>query len=447
MPKRCEQEIFAPMELGKTGLNLHARAVGRPDRLVILIHGLGGSAYKTWGNLPRYLFENAQVPMDVAVYGYTSGHKRLVHPFAGSLDGRVDQLHAELLELESDYDAIHVVGHSLGGVLAGLLAMEYFHRRPANMRSGIAQLASVVALASPRLGTAWSSVPLRWLNQDLRALRFGSRHTSNAQDFFLGGAVNTSASRYSSDDEFLIPTFACVATDDAFVKKFSATFGVPMGQRKYLNVSHTNIAKPDGPTDDQVSWLLKTVRRIEASRQDNRQIAHTARHASGPRRTDPSIVTELWTSPGPSSWTQAFDEAVQNTSTADIQVYDRRDANRRSDLIVSVSSAEAVLARSSLEQQKVIEVLAAQSQVPETTVGFSPVGAQHEPAVAELGAWIADSWKQTIWLEGSEDATAFGDTVSKWLQLLISRRRYELRVRFGSAWTSDGGLDVKEIVE
>lgn len=68
-----------PSETGR--LKFYRHAGRRPETLVLLVHGLGGRGSQTWEDLPELLLDqDAQLPgrpVDVAVFDYASGLRRL----------------------------------------------------------------------------------------------------------------------------------------------------------------------------------------------------------------------------------------------------------------------------------------------------------------------------------------------------------------------------------
>jgi hypothetical protein len=55
---RLPQIEFCASQFDAGGFNLHRHEPHGepPPTLVVLVHGLGGSGYKTWGELPERLF-------------------------------------------------------------------------------------------------------------------------------------------------------------------------------------------------------------------------------------------------------------------------------------------------------------------------------------------------------------------------------------------------------
>jgi hypothetical protein len=66
-------------------LVIHARPDSSHDHLAVFLHGLGGRRYATWGELPRFLFEDCG-ELDVGLYDFADAFLRAVAP-STTLDG------------------------------------------------------------------------------------------------------------------------------------------------------------------------------------------------------------------------------------------------------------------------------------------------------------------------------------------------------------------------
>src|SRR5262249_17972075 len=109
-------------------LFVHRRIGGSMSRkLIIFVHGLGGSRYETWEagvdesqrrrSFPRLMFEEEEKlnDADIGLYTYVSGIKRL---WTASIDlPREATVMAQALRDAKSYDRIVLIGHSMGGLL------------------------------------------------------------------------------------------------------------------------------------------------------------------------------------------------------------------------------------------------------------------------------------------------------------------------------------------
>ena len=89
---------------------------------VVFVHGIGGDFRETWGEFPALLASDPDLPqMDILLWGYRTGFGPLPDVHGQKVLG--DHLISELdIRVEEDV-AVHLVGHSMGGlvVLGGLV--------------------------------------------------------------------------------------------------------------------------------------------------------------------------------------------------------------------------------------------------------------------------------------------------------------------------------------
>src|SRR6185437_1790243 len=130
MPRTVLQERFAPVAAVRYQINVHQHPVGR-RRVLVFVHGLAGSAYKTWGNFLRFCFDDEDTATDVAVFGYPTLLKRAVGRQV-PIDRTVVHLEQEIASLAQEYKEVFLVGHSLGGLLVEWAAMRAVQSSGAN---------------------------------------------------------------------------------------------------------------------------------------------------------------------------------------------------------------------------------------------------------------------------------------------------------------------------
>ena len=89
---------------------------------VVFVHGLRGHFAGTWGKFPELLATDADLPsLDIFLWGYRTG---ALHPLVADVTTVGGELMSELrVRMQSD-NALHLVGHSLGGlvILHGLVS-------------------------------------------------------------------------------------------------------------------------------------------------------------------------------------------------------------------------------------------------------------------------------------------------------------------------------------
>jgi triacylglycerol lipase len=117
----------------------HPAPAARPARPVLLVHGLGGTK-SSWSYLARTLSARGLI-VDAITYP----------PFGTSVEQLADRLTAEVERLlsQTGADKVHLVGHSLGGVVIAQA-----------MASGrlTGRVDTVITLGAPFGGSPWATV-------------------------------------------------------------------------------------------------------------------------------------------------------------------------------------------------------------------------------------------------------------------------------------------------
>ncbi len=154
---------------------------------VFLVHGYGHNHSGYWllkSRLKRAGFRHV----------YTLNYNPLLHDVASAatrLRHRVEQVCAGL-----DHPYIHIVGHSMGGIVA-----RYYVQR----LGGHAHAIRVITIASPHQGTYAANLPAILLGRTARQLRYASRfiRSLNEDDTVPHHVHWTSI--YSPQDELVVP--------------------------------------------------------------------------------------------------------------------------------------------------------------------------------------------------------------------------------------------------
>jgi len=122
------------------------------NKLVIFVHGLGGHRYgrnSTWGNFPRYIFED--IPeLDVGMYQYRTLRGRFLSIRSVSIENEALVFADLVRDALGNYKNIILVGHSMGG----LLCKATIHRLlETEDRNTLARVAGLILMATPQLGS------------------------------------------------------------------------------------------------------------------------------------------------------------------------------------------------------------------------------------------------------------------------------------------------------
>jgi len=216
---------------------IHARSRRVATNLVVFVHGLTGHRYGYWGQTPRFVLEDLPTA-DVGLYFYRTAWRRL--RFFRSIDVEQEaRVFADALRQLRLYDAITVVGHSMGGLLAKAAIVDLVNR---NQKRTLRRISGLVLLACPQLGSL--RVP-RWLkafSRDGRAL-FPHNRTIQRIDTVFATQLSIDQAADPLDREN-VPTWAVVAAEDFWVDALSAGIGVPEGQKHTVRGTHGSIIQP-----------------------------------------------------------------------------------------------------------------------------------------------------------------------------------------------------------
>lgn len=147
---------------------------------VVFVHGLGGHFHKTWGKFPELLTTDPNLPrLDVYLWGYRTG---AMLPLVSDKQTVGGELISDLVVQFQEDNALHLVGHSMGGliILEGLVAEMVARRaqqKPANCVGFISLFASPVsgstaaAMVKQTLGKLWGLRAL--VNRQIASLARG----------------------------------------------------------------------------------------------------------------------------------------------------------------------------------------------------------------------------------------------------------------------------------
>jgi pimeloyl-ACP methyl ester carboxylesterase len=449
MVARLAQALFQPADFDVSRTNLHYSPESPSRILAFFIHGLGGSAYGTWGDFPKYLFETTgQGRCDVAVFDYTSGLRRLKSRKAtkATMEFYISQVADAIRDAESGYDAIFLIGHSLGGIIAESAAMNYLLNRSPAPYEELSPLAAIIYMASPRAGSGWSPPVIGNLVGEGRMLRTFSLHSSGVDSYMVSRTDVALTAPFAPHHVFL-PRYAFYSGADRWVKQFSSTFGIPVNQRIPVLTSHTAMVKPRQSNSELVERLQAVIREVVESRvQRERELQHTASRASKRKATvdAAAITTEFWAPADASHWLQLYNEVRQMIGGPGIAVLDHGASAFGVDLLISASHALEVANDDPSEAAKFQRAHARVIENPKLTLGFVPVGNNADSAAGVMLAWHnASGSTPGIYIEPARDVNALRKILISWIELVIGkdpRRKGGDLLDRASYSTSDGRL-------
>jgi pimeloyl-ACP methyl ester carboxylesterase len=227
------------------------------DKLVIFVHGLGGSRYgekSTWGNFPRFLFEDI-AELDIGMYQYRTLTARLGFEKSIPLEEEARVFADMVRDQLAQYNNIVLIGHSMGG----LLCKAMIHRLlESGDQDSLARIGGLILMATPQLGSLRVPGFLGFLSFDARALGPHSELVSRINRAFEDHVALDEG--VSTLRKTTIPTWAVEAISDRWVDPLSAGIGLVSSRRKVVRGSHTSIVKPSTRDSDVYPWVKDRIK-------------------------------------------------------------------------------------------------------------------------------------------------------------------------------------------
>jgi pimeloyl-ACP methyl ester carboxylesterase len=230
---------------------------------VLFLHGLGGRRYDTWGEIPRYLFEDCPGAA-VGLYDYRSGVRGLLPWSTASIPDLAREL-ADVIR-DGDFTRIVLIGHSMGGLLAKAIVKDLIDSgvRSVDGFPAIARIAGLVLMATPQAGSLRVPGALGVVTRDGRTLRAHSRFVTELNETFKNKIDSTGEMPVRVNHEVSIPTFGVIGLRDAWVDRLSASLDLPRSQTKNVRETHASIVKPASRHDGAYEWIVGRVKRCFA---------------------------------------------------------------------------------------------------------------------------------------------------------------------------------------
>jgi pimeloyl-ACP methyl ester carboxylesterase len=259
---RCESAVFTPVGRRDPGndapILLHCRPGVADQKLILFLHGFGGRRYRTWGDLPCYLFEDCP-DTSLALYDYHSGHRALRPASAIELRDLAREL-ADMIR-DEDFTRVVLIGHSMGGLLAKAVVRDLLDSRCRSTDDipSIQRIAGMILLATPQAGSLWIPPILGFFSRNFRVLRTHSSFVSDLNDTFQN-RIDTSGRRAKDPQyEVSIPMFGVIGNRDKMVDRLSSSFGLLRNQLKHVRANHKSVVKPKSRQDGAYPWILTKV--------------------------------------------------------------------------------------------------------------------------------------------------------------------------------------------
>lgn len=214
----------------------------------VFVHGLGGTLFGTWGPkgdaaaFPRRLA--ADLPdTAIATFGYRSGLQRFWRPKKLDMQG-LARIWAQTLRdaFFSRYESVHIVCHSLGGILSMLALRHLYTSEPLaknRLIEGELHL-SLFFIGVPQEGTGVG--PFGWLSAELRALKYNNALLRDLHAFWKGTIRQPRTDL--EPGQIPVSVRAVVSEIDNWVSQTSSAWTLEERDTKAVAMSHTDLVKP-----------------------------------------------------------------------------------------------------------------------------------------------------------------------------------------------------------
>ncbi|MCP1623316.1 alpha/beta hydrolase [Pseudomonas nitroreducens] len=210
-------------------------------KIIMLVHGLGGTADETWGKFPEFLKSDADIDFDVLQFGYTSPPLYKFWKRAPNITNIANALITELTHrCDIENDEIILAGHSLGGLIVrkALLRLK--------AKSQNHKIQKVCFFDTPHNGSNYANIGkyITFRNRHLKQLCTDAGELDDLNDQWVDQKLS---------NQFEILT--ALAENDDIVSPNSAKGLFREGQVETIpNTDHISIVKPSSP--DDISYLV-----------------------------------------------------------------------------------------------------------------------------------------------------------------------------------------------
>ncbi len=356
--KARDQPRFKRFCFNEASMNLHRHCGDlHAKRLIVFVHGLNGNGYRTWGNFPRYLFDDpSRDPVDVALFDYFSGLRRRIFE-RPRVPVVAEILTERLQELSKDYDEIFIVAHSMGGLISMDALRSYIAQR--DEEAGLLRvLAGAIFIATPLNGSKWAHARVRLVASEWEQLQPNSAYQQELRNY-VDGEVDTRNMAELTAQRHKLPIWAFVGSRDRVVERSSATFGINAGQIRTVDKGHLMISKPCRPDSKVVTWARDVIDGISSLRADLRDSEEKARNATRPRAPADLVLVEFFLeSDANDAWQPIYESIVNTAGSTHVRVEDRfiSGSTFPPNLLISAHRSNDLIARRKMTRRKVEEL-------------------------------------------------------------------------------------------
>ncbi|WP_182525163.1 alpha/beta hydrolase [Nocardioides dongkuii] len=389
------QEAPGPSMTIDGGLRVHLRNADHASALVVFVHGLSGSGYGTWGEMPGAVYRSDRLDADIAVFDYVSGFRRRLG-FSPNIIDVARELNSHLDALQ--YKRIILVGHSMGGIICSMAIRLSHQKTPfGHSQALIHRAVGLIALASPRSG---ARAVILGGQKDARVLRVHNAEVTQNSEFFTN-QVDTQW-RGSGRARYRIPIWAATATHDRFVDYFTATFALRGDQVDTFTGTHTSFLH----RHDIREWVVE-------------RAARSLAQADVPLRATRSVIkTRFRGDPLHSAWHDAFHGALRRfeVSPDGITIYDATHEPREDDtethLQVRIIPSGVCDAEATATEFREYGLAMESGRL--FALGAAPLGEDVDEAARRLAGYVEE--RPAAWIAPVSEPQNLEDEILNWLE-------------------------------
>ncbi|MBM4586865.1 hypothetical protein GS507_01425 [Rhodococcus hoagii] len=386
-------------------------------------------------DFPRHIFdETDQPPLDVAVFDYPSGGRRLLktRPNIPTVGRSLSQLIPELSKI---YPQIVFAAHSLGGLISLNATKIYLDDYQRN--GGIINaVAGLTLFGVPLSGSLRAKRFLSPAFGEVRYLRRNAPHQQELHTYF-SNRVEISRVNPAGNRDYFIPIYSGVAANDFWVAGSSSTFSIPSRQIKTFQCSHTDLVKPNSSSDSQVVWLRECAMEISKSRQDLRQTLNNNRHRTKSATSIPPIsppnlvVTELVLEPDSGRYEEIYQKLLDTVPSTSVSVRDRSQVNTsvETSLLISIHRSSDIISRKPLTITSIADAHS-RYEAGACDVRIAAIGPGYEEArdtIYDITAYSYASQKKKFYVDEVADTDQLAHVMSNWMTLAVRKAERDLQ--------------------
>ncbi|QOJ24392.1 MAG: hypothetical protein HRU78_12690 [Gammaproteobacteria bacterium] len=209
---------------------------------IILVHGLGGAADKTWGKFPDFLESDIELDFDIVTYGYESPN--ILKQFWKRAPSILNIANGLLTDIEArcdlDNDKIILAGHSLGGLVVKRLLLRMKDKKINH------NIRKVCFFDVPHDGSGFANVAkyISCRNRHLRSLCRDSSELDDLNDQWVASELDNA-----------LDILSIIAANDDMVSSSSSKSIFRYHRVETINnVDHRTIVKPE--SIDSSSYIV-----------------------------------------------------------------------------------------------------------------------------------------------------------------------------------------------